>query len=443
MVYAFRDAFGIKDVVEDSKATLRGRGMDYRAFEPAGGLMHQGVGLENRIRAGLRYSKGGRKKYWLPKTTTTTAGAEERVVNKAINRVVGSEAESVHAPLLANQARDVVHLASDLIDPPPEDIIWPSQSRNDGDGEEGDDDEEGGEGFDLPFGDINEEDEELFENSKQYLFGDYNYPIIDVSSEGARRVMWAEEERVLRDERSAWFSPIRGSRGVEALKQREGYFAWKGYGAVNHSASRNGKEVGRFREDEVDERIIDHEQERLTASGEGSSSSERKDVAMRWTRHAAGTRTASPFHPATHTVPPPPLPHMNTRASHLPSPSSPISRQHSSRPVASSSSTPKQTTTGVSLPPDAVDLVVEDADVAEQMMERRRGVVEPALRAVAFRKVYRSGMGVEGEGEGEVVEVEDGVEVDSERRVVASDVEESSDPARQVYTFDDDHNPWA
>ena len=300
MVYAFRDAFGVKDVVEDSKATLRGRGMDYRAFEPAGGLMHQGVGLENRIRAGLRYSKGGRKKYWLPKTTTTTAGAEEeRVVNKAIKRVVGGAdaAESVHAPLLANQARDVVHLASDMIDTPPEDVIWPSQSRND-DVLNGEEAEEGG--FDLPFGDIDEEDEELFENSKLYLFGDYNYPIIDVSSEGARRVMWAEEERVLRDERSAWFSPIRGSRGVEALKQREGYFAWKGYGAVNHSASRNGKAtsaMGRFGDDddESDERIIDHEQERLTAAGEGGSSSERKDVAMRWTRHGAGTRTASPL----------------------------------------------------------------------------------------------------------------------------------------------------
>ena len=74
-----------------------------------------------------------------------------------------------------------------------------------------------------------------------------------------------------------------GSRGVEALKQRKGYFAWKGYGAVNHSASRNEKAtlaMGRFRDDDVDEegeRIIDHEQERLTVSGEAGSSSERKD----------------------------------------------------------------------------------------------------------------------------------------------------------------------
>ena len=37
MYYAFRDAFGLKDVIEDARATLRGEGMDYREFEPAEG----------------------------------------------------------------------------------------------------------------------------------------------------------------------------------------------------------------------------------------------------------------------------------------------------------------------------------------------------------------------------------------------------------------------
>ncbi|TFY75963.1 hypothetical protein EWM64_g8047, partial [Hericium alpestre] len=66
MFYAIRDAFGIKDVVEDTKATLFGKGMDYREFEPSEGHIHQGLGRERRIRAGLRYSKGGKGKYWLP-----------------------------------------------------------------------------------------------------------------------------------------------------------------------------------------------------------------------------------------------------------------------------------------------------------------------------------------------------------------------------------------
>src|SRR5690242_5726676 len=63
--YAFRDAFGILDVLEDSRATLSG-GVSYRTFEPVEGGMHQGIGRERRIKAGLRYAKGGRQKYWLP-----------------------------------------------------------------------------------------------------------------------------------------------------------------------------------------------------------------------------------------------------------------------------------------------------------------------------------------------------------------------------------------
>ena len=109
MWYAFRDAFGLKDVVEDSKATLRGEGMDYREFEPSEGYMHQGAGRDRRIRAGLRYSQGGRRKYWLPQPTNATRppGNIERRVNKVIGRVTGREDEEVHAPLLPQQANKI------------------------------------------------------------------------------------------------------------------------------------------------------------------------------------------------------------------------------------------------------------------------------------------------------------------------------------------------
>ena len=72
MRYAFRDAFGFKDVLEDARVTLNGQGMDYREFEPSEGHMHQGLGRERRIRAGLRYSHGGRGKYWLPQPTASS-----------------------------------------------------------------------------------------------------------------------------------------------------------------------------------------------------------------------------------------------------------------------------------------------------------------------------------------------------------------------------------
>lgn len=212
--YAFRDAFGLRDVVEDVKITLRGEGMDYREFEPSEGQIHQGAGRDRRIRAGLRYSQGGRRKYWLPQPATTSRppGKFERRVNKAVGRLAGSEqTEEVYAPLLGSQAADVVHTAPDLLSPPDEGFSLFSG------------DPLAEEGYELPF-EIDDTDEELYEHSKQYLFGDYNYPCVDVSSELARKHMWIEEERILRDEHSAWYSPIGGMRRHQGM-----------YGAVDTS----------------------------------------------------------------------------------------------------------------------------------------------------------------------------------------------------------------
>ena len=72
VLHTLRNAFGFKDVVEDVKVTLRGEGMDYREFEPSEGQIHHGAGRDRRIRAGLRYSQGGKRKYWLPQPTTST-----------------------------------------------------------------------------------------------------------------------------------------------------------------------------------------------------------------------------------------------------------------------------------------------------------------------------------------------------------------------------------
>jgi hypothetical protein len=107
--YAIRDSFYVKDVVEDSKATLRGEGMDYREFEPSEGFMHQGTGRERRIRAGLRYAEGGKKKYWLPNQVNAEPGGR-------LGRGLHQD-EEAYAPLLEGQAESVVHVAPDLQSP--------------------------------------------------------------------------------------------------------------------------------------------------------------------------------------------------------------------------------------------------------------------------------------------------------------------------------------
>lgn len=64
-IFAFRDAFGVKDVWADIKYTFRARGISYKAYEAADGRLHNEEGRTKRIRAGLRYSKGGKTKYWI------------------------------------------------------------------------------------------------------------------------------------------------------------------------------------------------------------------------------------------------------------------------------------------------------------------------------------------------------------------------------------------
>ncbi|KAG2080308.1 organic solute transporter Ostalpha-domain-containing protein [Suillus cothurnatus] len=184
--YAVRDAFGLKDLVEDTKTTLRGEGINYRAFEPSEGGMHIGAARERRIRAGLRYSAGGKRKYWLPEVTGLADGNAEGDHRGWFGRVTNND-EDVIAPLLAEHAENVVHPASDMqyqeqrqtIRIPGDDTTMNMHYYfNDG---------------------LATVDDTLYEHAKNYVFGDYAYPVVDVSSEEARYAMWAAEERIVRE----------------------------------------------------------------------------------------------------------------------------------------------------------------------------------------------------------------------------------------------------
>lgn len=384
---AFRDAFGLVDVIEDTKSTLRGEGMDYREFEPTEGFMHQGQARDRRIRAGLRYSKGGKKKYWLPKPAVAEPpGDFERGVNRVITKIAGSDQqEEVYAPLLEHEAEDVVHLAPDLQRADSDELVdvWGAQNVD--------------EGFELPFEDSHEEDEELYEHCRKYIFGDYNYPVIDVSSEDARMTMWREEERVLRDEHGAWFSPIRGAKGQIAIQSRT-QPAWSGYGAIGTSTPRNLEGKHRFDEDDLGrgERIIDFNEGPAGPSSSSSSKGGGTDVRLRWTKHESQKRSGSRPNSQSQSQSP------RVRSPLISSSPStePIRKSHSQHrhsPPSLSRTNSQSTKSPPPLPPDAVDLVVEDSSP--------QNASKPPLK-----RVYRRGIvGPKGE-EGEVEVEEDGGE---------------------------------
>ncbi|KAJ4483860.1 DUF300 domain-containing protein [Lentinula aciculospora] len=434
--YAFRDAFGIKDVVEDTKATLRGEGMDYRDFEPSEGFMHQGLGRERRIRAGLRYSKGGKRKYWLPTLgAAEPPGRLERSIDRVVQKVAGrDQAEGVHAPLLQGEDENVVHLAPDIIDDSDELVDLWSSSRV---GVE--------EGFDLPFGDLDDDDEVLFTHCKRYLFGDYNYPCIDASTEFARAAIWDEEERILRDEHGAWISPIRGI--LINRQQRHVDPASGGYGAVgisNRSYSEGGSMSERGKYDGTrEERIIDMELEREERKVSGA-------VKMQWARsknqpRPSGSGSSSPrvgnsYRYSSQS------PHFRARveraasstfststpagspgANRLRSPPNPLSRSNSSFNNDSRSSP---------LPPDAVDLVVEttEDDDSKKRLRKvyRRGFV---TRDEQGQPKERGEVEVEGQGHDRAEageEIAEAIEEDEERIESAIERVEDNDTDLKV-----------
>ncbi|KAJ7437459.1 DUF300-domain-containing protein [Mycena galericulata] len=436
MYYALRDAFGLRDVVADSRATLRGEGMDYRAFEPSEGYMHQGEGRERRIRAGLRYADGGKRKYWLPQPAVRThvgggGGAGGRVRGAVDGALGRGGLEDVHAPLMASQEAGVVHLAPDLAAAASarteqEPNLWDLE----GDGF--------GDDYDLPFGDPDElGDEELFEHSRQFMFGDYNYPTIDVSSEDARARTWDEEERVLRNQSSAWY--VRHPEPPPEARERP---RWEGYGAVGRTVSRPPPPPP-----PRDGLLIDH--------NEGPAPPDGADMRLKWTR----------AHPSSAALPPP---HSRTnsnasQARRAALPGSPGAGSSPRTPPSSSRRNSAQPTP-TPLPPDAVDLVVEDPAAAEESraQERRRGEPTPAVGGSALRKVYRTeeaGEVVEtlmtigsdseedGEGDGdgeEEEEEEDPIEHDAREADVV--VARTATPPAHAHAFtpsDSEDNPWA
>lgn len=310
--YALRDAFGLKDLVEDTRTTLRGEGINYRAFEPSEGGMHIGAARDRRIRAGLRYAAGGKRKYWLPELAD---GHPERD-------------SDLTAPLFAADAEDVVHDAPDM-------HSWRYGARIPGDDVGVEDEHE----YALTFSDAlagpEGVDEVLYDHAKKYLFGDYLYPVVDVSSEEARRAMRDEEERVVRETTSGGF--------------RRDEVTFSGYGATQ-----NGKSQARQYDDERDARTAASTAYHENLGSHYDSRTPQTPSPLRRVSDCppmtTGSRSSSHSHPPSQAVSRlrlPDLPRIlssSTSASTLSSPSSPrISKRTSRAPLVKA---------------DAVDLVV-------------------------------------------------------------------------------------
>jgi hypothetical protein len=74
VLYAIRDAFGIRDLIEDTKETFSGNKYEYRLFDSGDNVIaHEGSSSRvARMMEGMRYERGGKGKYWIPRPGTTS-----------------------------------------------------------------------------------------------------------------------------------------------------------------------------------------------------------------------------------------------------------------------------------------------------------------------------------------------------------------------------------
>ncbi len=68
-LYAFRDAFGVRDLIEDTKETFWGKKYDYRLFDSTDDVLthEESESRVARMMEGMRYERNGKGKYWIPK----------------------------------------------------------------------------------------------------------------------------------------------------------------------------------------------------------------------------------------------------------------------------------------------------------------------------------------------------------------------------------------
>lgn len=142
--YAMRDAFGPRDLIEDTKETFGGKQYEYRIFDTGDNVLahEESDSRAARMMEGMRYERGGKGKYWIPKPGD---------INSRTPLLAGSSGSSRAATMSASKGGRPLH--------------------------EEDENEVREEQLDA-------EDEKLFSTAKALEFGDWNVSSLSVSCEG-------------------------------------------------------------------------------------------------------------------------------------------------------------------------------------------------------------------------------------------------------------------
>ncbi|KAL7949959.1 organic solute transporter Ostalpha domain-containing protein, partial [Trichoderma barbatum] len=172
--YAFRDAFGVMDLIEDSKETFRGDNYGYRFFDSGDRIMAHEDSRSRfaRLREGMRYERGGKGKYWIPKPGEVNATS----------------------PLLGNGNGS-------------SSSTRPDQMNENTHGT-----------FEEP--ELDADEEHMYAKARQLEFGDWNYPVITTSEPLRERyASWASSSERIHSSSPHSAQPAR-SNSFNSLSQQ-------------------------------------------------------------------------------------------------------------------------------------------------------------------------------------------------------------------------------
>jgi hypothetical protein len=132
--FALRDAFGPRDLLEDAKDTFGGKNYEYRYFDANDNVLahEESSSRTARMAEGMRYERGGKGKYWIPKP-----GQSER--EPLLSKVAPGRARAMSPG--AHRSLDYNHYGASKDDDEPE---------------------------------LSTEDERLFDKARELEFGDWN-----------------------------------------------------------------------------------------------------------------------------------------------------------------------------------------------------------------------------------------------------------------------------
>jgi hypothetical protein len=194
--FAFRDSFGILDLIEDTKETFRGKHYDYRSFDSGDHIIahEESHSRIARMEDGMRYERGGKGKYWIPKSQPNS------------KTPLLAKTGTGHPPAPESRGHAIDYRAAE----PDIEIA------------------------------IDAEDERLFTNARALEFGDWNYPV--VTAHEATREDWMNRDPGLLTTASNrhLFQPTRDNRQRRRDEIRDSISKGKERSSSSKSSRRKG-----------------------------------------------------------------------------------------------------------------------------------------------------------------------------------------------------------